>query len=65
MILKQTWVIPEHYDHPELDCAPTNQKLLYLEFIDESSIEALSQKASNMRALQFFNEPYDPPEDSD
>lgn len=65
MILKQTWVIPETYDHPELDCTSTNQKLLNLEFIDESSIEALTEKANRMRSLQFFNEPYDPPEDVD
>lgn len=65
MFIKQTWIIPNTNDHPELIGIATNQKLLHLEFIDDSSIEALSERARKMRALQFFNEPYDPPEDSD
>jgi hypothetical protein len=63
MILKQTWITPKYYDHPELDHSSTNQKLLCIEFIDESSIKAISEKAARMRALEFFNEPYEPPED--
>jgi hypothetical protein len=63
MIVKQTWISPVSNDHPELDCNAANQKLLHIEFIDESSIEGLSEKATRMRALQFFNEPYDPPDD--
>jgi hypothetical protein len=65
MIVKQTWIKPNTNDHPELDCITDYQNLLHLKFIDDSSIEALSERAERMRALQFFNEPYDPPEDTD
>jgi hypothetical protein len=64
MIVRQTWEIPKTNDHPELDCTSTDQKLLHIEFIDENSMKAIAEKANRMRSLQFFNEPYDPPEDT-
>ena len=59
MIIKTVWIHPPNDKHPEI---LNNEKLLALKFIDESSIEAISEKASRMRILNFFDEPYDPPE---
>lgn len=58
-MIKTIWIYPTGEEHPEVT---TTEKLLALKFIDDSSIEAISEKASRMRILNFFDEPYDPPE---
>lgn len=62
MILKTTWITAPNTSHPELNNHQTDEKLLALSFIQESSIDALQQKALKMRSLEIFQEPYDPPE---
>lgn len=62
MILKTTWVSFEPTNHPELIGYSLSDKLLSLNFIDESSTEAIQVKANRMRSLAMFDEPYDPPE---
>lgn len=62
MILKTSWISFEPTNHPELIGHNFNDKLLTLNFIDESSIEAIQEKANRMRTLAMFEEPYDPPE---
>lgn len=59
MMIKTVWVHPSNGEHPEIN---NDEKLLALKFIDESSFEAIAEKALRMRALNFFDEPYDPPE---
>lgn len=62
MILKTTWIPVSTRSHPELNNLQMNEKLLALSFIQDSSIDALQQKALKMRSLEIFQEPYDPPE---
>lgn len=59
MMIKTIWINPPKEEHPEVT---NSEKLLVVKFINESSIEAISEKASRMRCLNFFDEPYDPPE---
>lgn len=62
MIFKTSWISPESTNHPELIGYSPNDKLLTINFIDESSVEAIQEKANRMRSLAMFEEPYDPPE---
>jgi hypothetical protein len=62
MFFKTTWISLEPTNHPELIGHSPNDKLLTINFIDESSVEAIQEKANRMRSLAMFEEPYDPPE---
>jgi hypothetical protein len=62
MIPKTKWIETSNMNHPEIDDQSKPQKFLTVEFIDEATIEALSEKAHRMRCLKFFDEPYDPPD---
>jgi hypothetical protein len=62
MIIKSIWVEPLITDHPELNDHHHNCRLLAIKFLEENSLEALKEKAERLRSLEFFNEPYDPPE---
>ena len=62
MIFATSWISFEQSDHPELNKIQRGEMLYSLKFIDEKSIEAITQKAIRMRSLEMFQEPYDPPE---
>lgn len=62
MIFATSWKSFDSSNHPELSGINTGEPLLSLKFIDESSVEAITQKAIKMRSMEMFQEPYDPPE---
>jgi len=62
MIVATSWKSFDSSNHPELSDINTDEPLLSLKFIDESSVEAITQKAIRMRSMEMFQEPYDPPE---
>ena len=39
-----------------------NERLLSVTFIEDSTMQALTQRALKMRSREMFEEPYDPPE---
>lgn len=56
------WVPFKGGTHPETKNLVQGEMLYCLKFIEDSSLEALTQKALKMRSLEMFEEPYDPPE---
>jgi hypothetical protein len=62
MTVSLKWIQFESGNHPELNKVQRGEFLYSLRFIDEKSIEAISQRAIKMRSSEMFQEPYDPPE---
>jgi hypothetical protein len=62
MIISSSWIPFEVSNHPELNKVQRGEFPYSLRFIDEKSIEAISQRAIKMRSSEMFQEPYDPPE---
>jgi hypothetical protein len=62
MILLTKWVSFKSSNHPELNTTKEGESLLAIRFVEDSSIDAITQKAIKMRSQEMFQEPYDPPE---
>jgi hypothetical protein len=62
MIIRTRWIPFESSSHPELDDVKNGERLLSVTFIEETSLESLTQRAIKMRSREMFEEPYDPPE---
>ena len=62
MILLTKWVPFKRSNHPELNTTQEGEPLLAIRFVEESSIDAITQRAIKMRSREMFQEPYDPPE---
>lgn len=61
-MLITSWKPFETSDHPETKNLNRGDLLYCLKFVEDASLEALTQKALKMRSLEMFDEPYDPPE---
>jgi hypothetical protein len=62
MIIKTSWIPFEVSTHPELNELKNSEKLLSVTFIEDSSLDSLTQRVLKMRSREMFEEPYDPPE---
>jgi hypothetical protein len=62
MIIRTRWILFEASSHPELIDVKNGERLLSVTFIEETSLESLTQRAIKMRSREMFEEPYDPPE---
>lgn len=62
MIISSSWIPFEFGNHPELNKIQQGEMLYVLKFIEETSLDAIIQRAIKMRSLEMFEEPYDPPE---
>jgi hypothetical protein len=62
MIIRTRWILFEVSSHPELIDVKNGERLLSVTFIEETSLESLTQRAIKMRSREMFEEPYDPPE---
>jgi hypothetical protein len=62
MILSTKWIPFKGGNHPEMNKVQSGELLYALEFIDEKSMESITQRAIKMRSIEMFQEPYDPPE---
>jgi hypothetical protein len=62
MILLTKWILFKSSNHPELNTIQEGEPLLAIRFVEDSSIDAITQKAIKMRSQEMFQEPYDPPE---
>jgi|688.fasta_scaffold650058_4 hypothetical protein len=62
MIIRTRWIPFEASKHPELNGVKKNERLLSVTFIEDSTMQALTQRALKMRSREMFEEPYDPPE---
>jgi hypothetical protein len=62
MIFRSSWIPFETSNHPELNKVQRGEMLYSIRFIDEKSVEAITQRAIKMRSQEMFHEPFDPPE---
>jgi hypothetical protein len=62
MILSTKWVPFKSSNHPELNTTQEGEPLFAIRFIEDSSIDAITQRALKLRSQEMFHEPYDPPE---
>jgi hypothetical protein len=62
MILTTKWIPFNGGNHPEMNKVQRGELLYALKFIDEKSMESITQRAIKMRSIEMFQEPYDPPE---
>jgi hypothetical protein len=62
MIFSSSWIPFKSSSHPELNTIQEGELLLAIRFVEDSSIDAITQRAIKMRSREMFQEPYDPPE---